>query len=99
QAGVQLAMNQGSARSLARAAASEPRLLVGLLLYALATVAWLFVLGRLPLSAAYPFVGLSFAVVLLLSWLALGEQPDAARLIGTALVITGVGFVARSSAT
>ena len=43
------------------------------LLYAAATVVWVWILARLPLSTAYPFVGLSFVMVSLAGWFFLGE--------------------------
>ncbi|WP_380875278.1 membrane protein [Sphingomonas sp. DBB INV C78] len=76
--------------------AFEPRLLIGIFLYGAATLSWLYVLSRLPLSLAYPFVGLSFLLVLGLSVLVLGEAVSMQRLLGTLLVACGVVMVALS---
>lgn len=78
-------------------AASDPALLGGLALYALATMAWIFVLSRLPLSLAYPFVGFSFIAVMVLSASILGESITTLRILGTALVTVGVTLVAASA--
>ena len=46
---------------------------VACLLYAAATVLWVWILTKLPLSTAYPFVGLSFVMVALAGWCFLGR--------------------------
>ena len=38
----------------------KPLVFAGFALYGLGAVLWLYVLARLPLSAAYPFVGIGF---------------------------------------
>ena len=45
-----------------------PSFYAACLLYAAATVVWVWILARLPLSTAYPFVGLSFVMVSLAGW-------------------------------
>ena len=41
-------------------------MVAGLALYGLGAMVWLYVLARLPLSAAYPFVGLGFILTMVL---------------------------------
>ena len=43
----------------------SPMILVGLGLYGIGALLWLFVLGRAPLSLAYPFVGMGFILTML----------------------------------
>lgn len=95
QPGFQDAMTRGP-KALLLAAPTEPRLIVGVLLYGLSTVSWVLVLTRLDLSQAYPVVMMSFVVILVLSWAALGETIGPVRLFGAALVIVGVCCIARS---
>ena len=71
--------------------------LLGIILYALSSVFWLFVLSRLDLSLAYPFVGLGFIATMVVSYTWLGEQISASRLIGTFLIVAGCTLVARSA--
>jgi drug/metabolite transporter (DMT)-like permease len=78
------------------AALGQPFVVGGLFLYFASAVVWLAVLTRVPLSVAYPFVGLGFVLTLLFGWLVLGESPSAARLAGTLLIIAGVVLVGRS---
>jgi drug/metabolite transporter (DMT)-like permease len=64
------------------------------LLYVALTVLWVWVLTFTPLSRAYPFVALAFAVTPLLGGLVFGE-PIAMRLIlGMALILCGLVLVA-----
>lgn len=89
------ALAEGGAANVALAVAGEWRVLAGLALYFGSAAAWLFVLARLPVSVAYPFVGLGFVLTLLLGWAWLGDTPSATRVAGTLLVALGVVLVAR----
>jgi multidrug transporter EmrE-like cation transporter len=103
----QLALKMGtSAAADARAtgAAGEfsglvqsPMVIVGLGLYGIGALMWLFVLGRAPLSLAYPFVGMGFILTMLAGTLFLGEQLSVARVGGTLLIAAGCVLVARSA--
>ena len=80
-------------------AAREPRLWLGMFLFGVSGMFWLVVLSRVPLSLAYPFVGLSYVAVVLLSRFILGEQVPALRWIGVLVVAAGlviIGLSARS---
>lgn len=96
QPAVQAAMSGGGAMPVTQAVIAQPRVLAGLMLYGAATITWMLVLSRVELSLAYPFVGVSFVLVLLLSWLWLGEVPGLPQILGSLMVITGVLLVARS---
>jgi drug/metabolite transporter (DMT)-like permease len=74
----------------------SPYVLLGLALYGLGAILWLFVLARLPLTAAYPFVGLGFVATLAIGVLALNEAVTPGRLAGTLLIAVGCVLVARS---
>jgi len=93
---VSRALAEGGAGQVAWAVASEWRVLAGLALYFGSAAAWLFVLARLPVSAAYPFVGLGFVLTLLIGWGWLGDTVSATRVLGTLLVAAGVVLIARS---
>ena len=75
----------------------SPWVLVGLGLYGLGALLWLFVLGRAPLSLAYPFVGMGFILTMLAGAWYLGEHISAARAAGTLLIAAGCVLVARSA--
>ena len=63
---------------------------MGLLIYALAMLAWLAVLRELPLRLAYPFVGLAFVVVPVLAWAVLGEELRWSTVAGAVLIVAGI---------
>lgn len=65
-------------------------LVAALTIYALATVAWLYVLARVPLSLAFPFYGLAFLFVPLLSAWLLGERLRWSTLAGGAIILIGI---------
>lgn len=64
-----------------------------LVIYAIATVLWVYLLHGLPLSRAYPFVALAFAVVPLLSWLAFGDALGGRYFLGLAAMLIGLYLV------
>jgi drug/metabolite transporter (DMT)-like permease len=66
-------------------------LLAALVVYAAATLLWVWLLKVLPLNVAYPFVGLAFVIVPLLGAWLLGEPLDWRHLAGGALIVAGVG--------
>lgn len=80
-------------------AAREPGLWLGMFLFGVSGMFWLVVLSRVPLSLAYPFVGLSYVAVVLLSRFVLGEEVPALRWVGVLVVAAGlviIGLSARS---
>ena len=83
--------------SAALAVASNAWVLAGLGLYFLGAVIWLVVLNRVPVSFAYPFVGLGFVLTALLAWALLGEGVSVQRALGTLLVTLGVALIARGA--
>ena len=77
------------------AAFLNPLVLAGLAVYFLSAVLWLAVLGKLPVSVAYPFVSLGFVCTALFGWALFGEPISAAKAGGIALIVAGVTLVAR----
>jgi len=90
------ALAAGGRWGTAAAIASSPLVLLGLALYFLSALVWLFVLARVEVSLAYPFVGLGFVVTMLLGWWMHGDILTAARVGGTLLIAVGVAILARS---
>lgn len=94
----QLLLKMGVGATSALAYLLSPWVVAGLALYGLGAVVWLSVLARLPLSAAYPFVGLGFILTMALGVLALGETLNPMRVAGTLLIALGCVCVSRSMA-
>lgn len=78
-------------------ALQEPRLWVGLTLFGISAVFWLVVLSRVPLSVAYPIVGLSYIIVVAIARLFLHEHVPPLRWVGVAVVAIGIAIVGISS--
>lgn len=74
----------------------RPGITGGLACYALSLVIWVTVLSRTEVSFAYPFLGIGFVLVTLVSALLLGEAVSVQRIAGTALIALGVAVLARS---
>jgi uncharacterized membrane protein len=73
----------------------NPVVLLGLFMYGLSTVFWLIALSRKDLSFVYPFISLTFIIVLFLSIFILKEQIGTARIIGTIIIIIGLMVVVK----
>jgi len=73
----------------------SPYVMGGLALYGFGAIVWLFVLARLDVTTAYPFVGLGFILTMILGALFLGEVLTPSKVVGTLLVTAGVVLVAR----
>ena len=73
-----------------------PTLYAGLALYGLSVGVWLYVLSKVDVSLAYPFVGLGIVLTLLSGHFILGEQVSAMRVAGCLVVCAGLVLVARS---
>jgi multidrug transporter EmrE-like cation transporter len=68
-------------------------MLVALVLYGVATVLWVYLLHGLPLSRAYPFIGLVFAFVPLMSWIVFGDSLDGRYAVGLGLLLAGLYLI------
>jgi drug/metabolite transporter (DMT)-like permease len=71
----------------------SPLILAGIGLYGIATVLWLAVLSRLPLSMAYPLQSLAYVLGLVLAWRLFGEAIPLNRWIGCAVILAGVVMI------
>lgn len=77
-------------------AAREPRLWAGLVLFGISSLFWLVVLSRVPLSVAYPFVGISYIFVVGFARFVLDENVPAMRWVGVAVVALGIAIIGLS---
>src|SRR5690348_1755189 len=68
----------------------QPSFYSAFLLYAAAAVLWVWLLTRISLSAAYPFVALSFVIVPVASWWFFGEHLGRRYWMGIGLIVAGV---------
>lgn len=93
---LKMAAQQMQVRHSVMEIVTNPLLIAAFSLYATLGVVWLLILKELPLSVAYPFVALSFAVTPLLAWLVLGDKPQGLYFLGIALICAGVAVTQRA---
>lgn len=72
------------------ALATLPSFYLALALYGIATVLWIYVLSRVPLTEAYPWIAVATVVVPLIGWLFYGEQVTPFFWVGIALIVAGL---------
>jgi drug/metabolite transporter (DMT)-like permease len=99
----QLSFKVGSAKadaapSFVRGVLSQPLIWIGIALWVVESIAWVFVLQRSPLSMAFPVMTLSYATVPLAGLLLLREKMSRRQMAGAALIFAGVLLVGVSGA-
>lgn len=73
----------------------NPLVMLGLILYFASAVVWLFVLSRIEVSSAYPFVALGFVFTAVLGRIFFADSLSAMKIAGTMLICAGVVVLAR----
>jgi drug/metabolite transporter (DMT)-like permease len=73
-----------------------PYIPLGFLCFGVSSILWLVVVSKMELSYAYPMVSLGYLIVVLASWLFLGEHLSLLRIVGVALICVGVALVSKS---
>lgn len=68
----------------------NPWVLAGFVCYGLSSISWLMVLSRAELSFAYPLLSMGYVVIVLIGWLAFGENVTLYRWGGVLLIILGI---------
>jgi drug/metabolite transporter (DMT)-like permease len=76
--------------------AREPALWTGLTLFGISALFWLVVLSQVPLSVAYPVVGLSYVIIVAFARIILHEHVPLLRWIGVVTVALGIALVGLS---
>jgi multidrug transporter EmrE-like cation transporter len=64
--------------------------------YGMGFILWILALREVPLTVAYPFMGLSLALVAILGVVVLGESLGAAKIAGMLFIVVGLVLIARS---
>lgn len=73
----------------------NPFVFVGLVLYVINVFLWFDIISKADLSYVYPFLSMSYAAVVLASWLILGESLTWQRIVGVAIITVGVWIVSQ----
>jgi multidrug transporter EmrE-like cation transporter len=74
----------------------NPYVIGGLLVLVFSMGLHLVALSRVELSFAYPFLSISYVVVLAAGYLLFGETINISRIFGVVLICVGTIFIARS---
>jgi drug/metabolite transporter (DMT)-like permease len=95
--GMQIATARSRAGgSLAVHAATQPWVLLGLMVFGISAITWLAALSRVQLSVAYPFNALGYLVILTASIVVLHERATVLTWVGSVLVVSGLIIVVLS---
>jgi len=73
----------------------SPLVISGLFLYVVSAAIWLVVLSAVDLSFAYPFIGFTYVMVLVLSKFILKEDVNPIRWAGALIITIGVIVISR----
>ena len=92
---VQQAISSASSLAIFQSIITNIYIIGGLTLYFTSAAVWLFVLAKVDVSFAYPFVGLGFIVTMLLAYFINGEILSATKVIGTLCIAIGIAIVAQ----
>jgi drug/metabolite transporter (DMT)-like permease len=75
----------------------SPQVLGGLAVYGGATILWLYILSRVPLSIAYPLQSLAYVLAVVAAHFVFGESLTLGKVAGSLLIIAGISLIAISS--
>lgn len=73
----------------------NPWVFSGLSCYAISIVSWMYILSKVQVSFAYPFLSAGYVIVVAAAYVFLREPVSVMKLAGIALICVGVMFVAR----
>jgi len=69
--------------------------LPGIIIYALATVLWLYIISKIPINRVYPIQALAYPMMLVLAKYLFNENITVTRWIGVGTILIGVVVVSR----
>ncbi|MBM3450967.1 MAG: multidrug resistance protein [Armatimonadetes bacterium] len=78
-------------------ALTTPAVLGGFLLYGAASLLWLVIIARTPLSLAYPMLALGYVIVIASSAWLFGEALPMIRILGIGAILIGIFLISRTA--
>ncbi len=69
-------------------------LIIGFFLYGIAFIGYLLVLNYAPVSQLYPIIAFSYVFIMIFSHFWLGELITGFKIIGSLMIVCGVGLIA-----
>lgn len=73
----------------------SPFILIGFALYIIATIIWMYLLSKLPLSFLYPLQSLAYVLSIVIAILIFKEHIPLTRWIGTGVILIGVYLIVK----
>jgi len=64
--------------------------------YAISILIWMFILSRIEVSFAYPFLSIGYVVTAIIGYYAFGESLSFIRIAGIVVICFGVILISRS---
>lgn len=74
----------------------SPWIFFGLSVFVISMASHLYVLSKVDLSFAYPFLSLAYVAVAVLAWYLFGEDLNALRIAGIGFICVGTVLIAQS---
>lgn len=74
----------------------SPWVFFGLATFVISMASHMFVLSKVDLSFAYPFLSLAYVLVAVLAWQLFGEELGAYKIVGIAFICIGTVLIAQS---
>lgn len=71
-------------------------ILLGLFIYAISVIVWIFVLSRIDVSVAYPTISLGYILNAVAAYYLFGENLSLLRIAGIFVILIGVVMITRS---
>jgi small multidrug resistance pump len=95
--GAQTLLKSGAGGNTLLAQILAPQSIIGLALYAVAAICYMYALRQIPVSVAFPSVSLSYVLVAGAAYWFFDEPLGWSKLAGVALICAGVLLVARQA--
>lgn len=73
----------------------SPWIFTGIVLYALATVVWIYLLSKMPISLLYPMQSLAYVATVIIAIFVFHEHVSAWRWAGVVVIMFGVALIVK----
>lgn len=75
----------------------NPWFIAGMSCYVFSIGLWMAVLGKVEVSLAYPLLSVGYIITAIIGYFFLKEDVNTMRIIGLALICSGIVFISRSA--
>lgn len=71
----------------------SPYMIFGLVVYSIATILWMYLLGRYEYSYIYPMMAITYVIAFLYAMIFFNETIGLEKMVGVILIIIGIIFI------